>query len=416
MKTPPTLKRVVVVLSCPSSPESALNVARSLNAEDVLIVLVSAKSGNIAETSRHFDHVDIIPDLHVNTATLIEYLRQWKISSKTQPIVIPTSDADLWMLMRDWELFDAVCQALAPPPKLGMLLSDKALFYSFAIQHDLQVPRTFTPSASLSIKDISEKTDYPVIVKPSIHWKPELIDGLTMGTKAVRVDDAPALVDLFRRIDAVGYQCLVQEFIPGDDDQHFDLQIFISGDSMFSAAFTSQKRRLFPIHSGAGCYVESVDVPVIVEAGMRALRAVGFTGIANVDFKRHATNGKYYMLEVNPRLAHWNIFSASCGINFPVLAYREAIGDPLPLLSRQVTNRYFLDLNRDFSAFRQYNREGEIRMWAYAKTLLRPYLTTYQYWCLSDPVPFVASVSRLIAGRVKMRLHRLHMALTASNF
>ena len=403
-RTSSTPHRPIVVLSQPGSPQGALNLARSMGASGAPIFLVSEGPGNLAATSRHIHHTHILPDYSRDSASLLEYIGTIARDTGARPVVVPTSDSDLWTLMRAWDAFAAVCDMLSPPPEIGTAIADKSRFSVLAEMQGLPVPRTFLPSPELSAEQIAQCATFPVIVKPSVRWDAERVEGLNGSTKAVRVDDAPALIDLLRRVDAAGYPCVVQEFIPGADDQHLDLQIFLSQDGKCVATFTSRKRRLWPIHNGAGCYVESVDMPDIAEIGVRALRALGLRGIANVDFKRDERTGKAYILEINPRLAHWNIFAAACGVNLPLLAYREACGEPFDAPAAQVSNRYFLELSRDFSAFRQYRSEGTMTAWEYLRSLCRPWATTYQNWRLTDPAPFLVSTAELIVSKLKNRL------------
>ncbi len=396
--------RPIVVLSHPGSPEGALNLARSMRSTVVPILLVSEGPGNLAALSRHVHHTQVIPDYSRDSGPLRAYLRDVARDAQARPVVVPTSDSDLWTLMRDADAFASVCDVLAPEPDIGMAIADKSRFAALAAAHDLPVPKTFVPAPDLPAADIAQRAVFPVIVKPSVRWDTEQIDGVGIGAKAIRVDDAAALLDLLRRVDAAGYPCVVQEFIPGGDDQHLDLQAFVGRDGQFVATFTSCKRRLLPVHNGAGCYVESVDLPDLVEVGVRALRVLGLRGISNIDFKRHALTGKCYILEINPRLAHWNIFSADCGVNLPWLAYREVCGEPLGSPPAQVTGRFFLDLSRDVSAFRQYRREGTMNAVEYVRSLCRPWATTYQNWRLTDPAPFLVSTAELIASKLKHRL------------
>ena len=45
---------------------------------------------------------------------------------------------------------------------------------------------------------------------------------------------------------------------------------------------------------------------------------------------RDPRDGRYKLLEVNPRLWQWHSLAAACGVDLPWIAYRDLIGDPLP--------------------------------------------------------------------------------------
>ena len=45
---------------------------------------------------------------------------------------------------------------------------------------------------------------------------------------------------------------------------------------------------------------------------------------------RDPRDGRYKLLEVNPRLWQWHGLAAACGVDLPWIAYRDLVGDPLP--------------------------------------------------------------------------------------
>lgn len=49
-----------------------------------------------------------------------------------------------------------------------------------------------------------------------------------------------------------------------------------------------------------------------------------------MEFKSDFRDGQYKLLDVNPRAWGWHSLCAPCGVDFPYLAYREALGEPLP--------------------------------------------------------------------------------------
>jgi predicted ATP-grasp superfamily ATP-dependent carboligase len=75
---------------------------------------------------------------------------------------------------------------------------------------------------------------------------------------------------------------------------------------------------------------EAVWVEEVSEQGLALLRALDFHGISQVETKRDPRDGRYKLMEVNPRLWQWHSLAAACGVDLPWIAYRDLIGDPLP--------------------------------------------------------------------------------------
>ena len=65
----------------------------------------------------------------------------------------------------------------------------------------------------------------------------------------------------------------------------------------------------------------------VVEQGLALLRQLGFHGLSQVEFKRDPRDGAYKLMEVNPRLWQWHGLAAACGVDLPLIAYRDLLGE-----------------------------------------------------------------------------------------
>ena len=124
---------------------------------------------------------------------------------------------------------------------------------------------------------------------------------------------------------------------------------------------------------------------------MALLRAVGWHGVAMVEFKVDRRDGRPVLLEVNPRF--WGSINqaVSAGIDFPYLLYRVAIeGDIEPITSYKLglkTTFLLNDLRAIFAHLRTSDR------WSYT---LRQVLKSYErnlhddVLSVEDPWPMIA--------------------------
>jgi D-aspartate ligase len=235
---------------------------------------------------------------------------------------------------------------------------------------------------------MAESMRYPLIAKPAypFNWSPALAR-VFRGRKALQLDHPAQVVALADRLDAWAPGILLQACVVGPDDAHHDVHAYVDRAGQARAVFTGRKWRLFPPHAGSGCHVESVSDPALEAATLAMLKQLGFRGIANVNYKRDAADGRHYLLEINARLSQWSIFTTRCGVNLAWLAYCDALGlDPGPLPDRRI-GRHFVDAWLDLRAARQYRREAGWRWWPYLASLLRPG-TVYQVFTLSDLRPW----------------------------
>jgi predicted ATP-grasp superfamily ATP-dependent carboligase len=71
----------------------------------------------------------------------------------------------------------------------------------------------------------------------------------------------------------------------------------------------------------------------VVESGLKLLRALGFHGLSQVEFKRDPRDGAHKLMEVNPRLFQWHGLAAACGVDLPLIAYRDLTGEQVEPVS-----------------------------------------------------------------------------------
>jgi predicted ATP-grasp superfamily ATP-dependent carboligase len=122
---------------------------------------------------------------------------------------------------------------------------------------------------------------------------------------------------------------MVQELIPGDGrDQVAYCAFFKDGRAI--GRMTARRRRQHPPEFGrASTYVETIDLPEIVEPAERLLRAIGYYGLVEVEFKRDARDGGYRLLDVNARTWGYHTLGQSAGVDFPAMLMADQLGEPV---------------------------------------------------------------------------------------
>jgi D-aspartate ligase len=208
---------------------------------------------------------------------------------------------------------------------------DKRATYTLAQRIGVATPRTW---CALREEDIDAfDMPGPMILKPAI--KEHFI--YRTGAKAWRADTVPELRRRFRRAaDIVGdAEVMVQELVPGDGAQQFAYcGLFKDGAPL--ATMTVRRRRQHPSDFGrASTFVETVDLPAIEEPSIRFLRAIGYYGLVELEYKLDPRDGRYKLLDVNPRTWGYHSLGGAAGVDFPYLLYRDQLGEkPAPIRAR----------------------------------------------------------------------------------
>ncbi len=120
---------------------------------------------------------------------------------------------------------------------------------------------------------------------------------------------------------------MVQELVPGGDEELYSLGSYLREDGEPLGLFSGRKLEQVPPLVGTCRVGEAVWVQEVVDAGLRFLRALGYHGISQVEFKRDPRDGRFKLMEINPRLWQWHGLAAACGVDIPLIAYRDLTGE-----------------------------------------------------------------------------------------
>ncbi len=177
---------------------------------------------------------------------------------------------------------------------------------------------------------------------------------------------------------------LIQEIIPGGDENLYSLGSVIARDNRALVAFTNRKLHQFPLDFGTCALGESVECDTVRQQGLRLLREVGFFGPSMTEFKLDPRDGKYKLIEINARFYKAHGLSAHCGVSMAWQYYLDSTGaNPAPLLAQK-------------NGVRWWCLPDELRaLWQRARLRrsLRPWLRDLRgrkvdsLWTLRDPLP-----------------------------
>jgi D-aspartate ligase len=186
----------------------------------------------------------------------------------------------------------------------------------------VDVPGTGHPRSASEAVALAEDLGYPVLVKPAdpVEFKRRHRRQAFRCETRAELEEAYALAE--------PHEPMVQELVPGGDDALYTLGSYVSESGEPLGVFCGRKLRQTPPTVGTCRVGEAVWVPEVVEAGLRFLGALEYRGVSQVEFKRDARDGRYKLMEINPRLYQWHGLAAACGVDLPALAYRDLLGLP----------------------------------------------------------------------------------------
>jgi predicted ATP-grasp superfamily ATP-dependent carboligase len=188
----------------------------------------------------------------------------------------------------------------------------------------IPVPVTAYPGSAAEALAAGAELGYPLLVKPSdpVEFRRRF------RRQAFRCETRSELERVYA--DAEPFAPMVQELVPGGDDELYTLGSYLTRDGEALALFSGRKLRQTPPGVGTCRVGEAVWVEEVVEQGLRLLRALDFHGVSQVEFKRDPRDGRYKLMEINPRLWQWHGLAAACGVDIPRIAYWDLLGARLP--------------------------------------------------------------------------------------
>ena len=131
------------------------------------------------------------------------------------------------------------------------------------------------------------------------------------------VNDWPALLEKYWKIDRICPRPLLQEYIEGEGFGYFAL--IDKGELL--AQFAHRRLREYPLSGGSSTLREGIAPARMQELGCALLKAMDWSGVAMVEFRRDRRDGEFKVLEVNGRWWGSLPLANGSGVHFPWLYY-----------------------------------------------------------------------------------------------
>lgn len=374
-----------------------LSIVRCLGKKGVSVTLYDYdESRAFAMHSRYVQEKLIGPDYNKDPEAMLEFLIDYGKQQSEKPVLFPTTDTlalyiDRYMdLLKDYYLITMTEQGL------WQKVIDKDQLYRLAERHQMPYPITLSAQDPELLAKLHANLAYPVILKP--------VDSMgfvsRFRTKLFIIHSDEELMQKIQLTQNAGYEMVVQRFIQGFDDHMYTFDAYLDQNSKVTHWMTGHKLRQFPINFGASTYIRQEYVPRLAELGIPFLQSIGFKGFAEIEFKKDAQTGEFFLIEINARTTNFNAMIEKVGINMPYLAYLELTGHEIgQKVIDYDSHIYFQYLKEDLVAMRDYYRTGQLSLTTMIKSLFNRKVGAI--WSWSDPLPGFAYCYQLIAHRFK---------------
>ena len=167
--------------------------------------------------------------------------------------------------------------------------------------------------------------DYPVVVKPAVK---ERFVRVTRA-KAWRADSPAELRELVAKAQSIvpAGETMVQEHIPGGGESQYAYCAFFKDGEAVHVAVRAPAPAAPWEFGRASTFVETVEAfPELEEHSLNFLRKIDYYGLAEVEYKYDARDGRFKLLDVNARTWGYHTLGSAAGVDFSAGLYEDQVG------------------------------------------------------------------------------------------
>lgn len=240
-----------------------------------------------------------------------EYVRQLRSILKKEPhdALLPISWYACYYVSKYRHFLENLVSLALPDFESMEIAANKDRTLEFAKSHGINVPTTIPLKSPEDLHRATNEIGYPLVVK-----------GSTEGGSVRYIHN-------FRDLERAYLQLkndrpIAQKYIEGDGCGFY--AAYDGGECV--ARFMHLRVREYPVNGGPSTAAKSFYSPELARQGKKLLDALKWHGVAMVEFKRSAKDGKFYLMEINPKFWGSLDLSIRAGMDFPFIAYNIAIG------------------------------------------------------------------------------------------
>ncbi len=352
MKSEKVKKKIVIAvtaLNAIDSPGPGIAVIRAIKEDNDFEVRIIGLSYEALEPGIYMhDLVDKTYQLSypsAGTEALYERIKQIHDIEKID-VIIPNFDAELYNFIRiESRLGKLGIRTFLPTPE-EFEARDKVNLSKFGKMHNFYVPEDNVIFQSSELEKAASKFSFPIVVKGK-YYDAFICNTIAEAEKA-----------FFKLQAKWGVPIIVQKFIPGTE-----INVAVLGDGSGNAVSIIPMRKLYITDKGKAWAGITIEDSSLIEAAEKFVKSTRWRGGCELEIMM-TTDGKPYIMEVNPRFPAWIYLSAAAGQNQPAMLVRMALGeqvDPLRVYEAgKIFIRYSWDMIVDISEFQKISGTGEL--------------------------------------------------------
>lgn len=242
-----------------------------------------------------------------------------EVKTNNYDMLLPTEFETLEIILKNKKEIEPYTRIPFADYDLISRVNDKAWLIRYAEANGYLCPKTYF----LETLDgfCYESMQYPLVIKPR----------KSSGSRGLLYVNSPSeFLTSFQKVHSRYPFPLVQEYIPNGGA--YGVAALFNLNSEPRAAFVYKRLREYPVSGGPSTLRESVKNDEIRDIAISLLKSLNWVGVAMVEFRVDARDGKAKLMEINPRFWGSLQLAILSGMDFPYLLYKMAVdGDVEPV-------------------------------------------------------------------------------------
>jgi predicted ATP-grasp superfamily ATP-dependent carboligase len=301
--------RTVIVTD--AEQRAALAVVRSLGAAGYRCIVTSSSRASIAGGSRFAARVVTVPDALERPAEFADAIVSLA-AAEHAAVVLPIAEQSLLAILPARARLSPAIVPFADAASFRSL-TDKERLLEEALKLGIAIPEQQIVRDRDAVASIDRsRLRFPMALKPAR----SVSEGAGVRAK-FSVSYASSASELLRKISALpqaAFPLLLQQRVVGPGSGIF---LLVWGGKL-RAQFAHQGLTEKPPAGGVSVYRESVSIDdELRDRSLALLDRFGWRGVAMVEYKRDATTGRPYLMDVNGRFWGSLQLAIDAGVDFP---------------------------------------------------------------------------------------------------
>jgi D-aspartate ligase len=373
--------------------QSALGIIRSLGRVGIPVFAVQRQSCIPSGVSRYLAGRFLWRTAALDSGRFLEGMARIGKILDRPTILVAADDLSALLIAEHADQLASQFIFARPPATLPRTLANKRCLYELCHRLGIASPHTVFPQSREELLDLAAQFQYPVVVKATEPWL------LPRGIKSTAiVSGRQELIRYYENFwrQAPATSLMIQEMIPADCSEDWFVHGYCDDQSNPRAIFTGVKLRSYPAFAGPTTLGRAVRNDALEQQAIKLFSAIGYRGIMDLDYRLDRRDGRYNLLDFNPRIgAQFRLFEDRDGIDVVRALHLDLTGRGIRS-GPQVEGRTFMVEIQDVLACFSYYRSGDLKIKEWLRSLRG--VDEGAWYAGDDPFPFLLMCPWMLYG------------------